>query len=517
MLADFITLRRTQTSRQLASVARRTLLCILVFRLSKWASDDQTPAWLNARSSAQRTAMACSLQSSDFQSKGGPAIPARMNLGSATTNSICPEDVEALHLELAEDRKVRDAAFSQSGVVNILCTEATNALQYGLLDSADAAIEKIRTALGEFEAVSSHESGCRHSMMQQACESYAAVTSLRYFLESGKCMPRGRQSDLDDEEYISGLIKTCQELTHYAMRRATMLDQHSVKLCRGFVGDLKAELLGFDFRNGPLRRKFDGVKYAERRCEDLLYELSFVDGPTDVTSGTGESTVDQEEWETLRKAYADYDAARENVIKGCRDVQKAAKQAIFAAQRGDRKRSAKLIAEGNVALQQVWQEHVRDNPSLRQGSFAGALEELAEAEMFLAWLPTGAFGNEGDVSPAVGSSKYLLPLRSELASGLLTAMEFLGALSDFTGEVGRVAVQAATRRDRDTVRLCLEATFACHGLLASVPLHGKQAEKVQAAERNLWKLEAIEYDMAVRGNMKGSLATADGEEAEQAD
>jgi hypothetical protein len=27
-------------------------------------------------------------------------------------------------------------------------------------------------------------------------------------------------------------------------------------------------------RNGPLRRKFDGIKYVARKCEDLLYELS---------------------------------------------------------------------------------------------------------------------------------------------------------------------------------------------------------------------------------------------------
>ena len=40
------------------------------------------------------------------------------------------------------------------------------------------------------------------------------------------------------------------------------------------VSKLHEALLEFDFRNGPLRRKFDGLKYALRRLEDVLYEQS---------------------------------------------------------------------------------------------------------------------------------------------------------------------------------------------------------------------------------------------------
>lgn len=34
------------------------------------------------------------------------------------------------------------------------------------------------------------------------------------------------------------------------------------------------QLLKLDFRNGPLRKKYDAVKYAVRKLETLLYELS---------------------------------------------------------------------------------------------------------------------------------------------------------------------------------------------------------------------------------------------------
>jgi len=34
------------------------------------------------------------------------------------------------------------------------------------------------------------------------------------------------------------------------------------------------EMMKFDFKNGQLRRKYDGVKYAVKKCENILYELS---------------------------------------------------------------------------------------------------------------------------------------------------------------------------------------------------------------------------------------------------
>ena len=37
---------------------------------------------------------------------------------------------------------------------------------------------------------------------------------------------------------------------------------------------LNAELMLFDFRNGPLRVKYDSVKYVMRRMEDTVFELS---------------------------------------------------------------------------------------------------------------------------------------------------------------------------------------------------------------------------------------------------
>ena len=136
-------------------------------------------------------------------------------------------------------------------------------------------------------------------------------------------------------------------------------------------------MLEFDFRNGPLRRKYDGLKYAVRNIEDVLFELSLqnpiidttstssataasveesevdINNPakrmrlTDTTTTTANSAssttdinnqdentqfyyLDSTEIDDIRARLDRYDQLREQVIKESRDIQKLAKQAVYA-------------------------------------------------------------------------------------------------------------------------------------------------------------------------------------------
>ena len=62
----------------------------------------------------------------------------------------------------------------------------------------------------------------------------------------------------------------------------------SVYICRTLVTQLNGKMLEFDFRNGPIRRKYDGLKYALKTIEDIVYEISLVEDkpfPSSVTGG----------------------------------------------------------------------------------------------------------------------------------------------------------------------------------------------------------------------------------------
>jgi hypothetical protein len=45
-------------------------------------------------------------------------------------------------------------------------------------------------------------------------------------------------------------------------------------VCKRLVDAVNAELMLFDWKNGPLRHKYDSIKYVVRQLEDKLFELS---------------------------------------------------------------------------------------------------------------------------------------------------------------------------------------------------------------------------------------------------
>lgn len=53
----------------------------------------------------------------------------------------------------------------------------------------------------------------------------------------------------------------------FAVAKATVRDVAEVTRCRAMVEAIAGELLQFDFRNGPLRKKYDAVKYNLRKLE----------------------------------------------------------------------------------------------------------------------------------------------------------------------------------------------------------------------------------------------------------
>ena len=88
--------------------------------------------------------------------------------------------------------------------------------------------------------------------------------------------------------------------------------------------------------------------------------------------------------DAARAAYATLDAAREEVIKKCREPQKQAKQAIYALQRGDGAAGGRQI-EAARKLARLLLAEVKPHPTLRQqAALKGMLEELAEACLFVA-------------------------------------------------------------------------------------------------------------------------------------
>lgn len=185
-------------------------------------------------------------------------------------------------------------------------------------------------------------------------------------------------------------------------------------------------MLEFDFRNGNLRRKYDGLKYTLKKLEDITYEMSLV-APTEehLTKKVKLASIEEDallypvipmmEIDEIRSRMDVYDKLREEVIKSSRDVQKLSKQGIFSVHRGaltDSKNKLDLAFKSVEAIL----SRIGSHAGLRQGAVSNSIEEWAEGALLLEWMV----------------SKKLLT-KEELR--IANDFEYVGGLSDFTGIV----------------------------------------------------------------------------------
>jgi len=302
---------------------------------------------------------------------------------------------------------------------------------------------------------------------------------------------------LRDEEYLAGAcIGMAQNLSRYAIGRATERDIASVEMARDLTDSLLTELLKFDFRNGPLRKKYDGTKYALKTLETILYELSVTDGRNcepdqpeskrtkmvedameDVQLTSDVQRINSQEFDEIRGRMEARDEMRENLIKRSRDGQKAAKQAIFALHRNDWKRAKSLIGECELVICELLPVS-QEEPFLRYGSFSNVLEEYAEAKLYLIWLEEKRVANPSEFP-------------------MLEPVEYLGGLCDLTGEVGRFAVQRGTKRDSAGVKWCLETNLSILNALQTLSLPNKLNKKIDPLRSSVEKLEKIMYELSL--------------------
>ena len=344
-------------------------------------------------------------------------------------------------------------------------------------------------------------------------EEYIRVSAYSFFLEHGRLV---QQSDLQvvdaesgaglmvtDEEYLGGVISFINtDLSRYVTGRAIERDYQSVGLAKKLVTELFEVLSEFDFRNGPIRRKFDGVKYCVRRVENVIYEMSITerggDGGDDMEDGEpamkkvktevvvdDSRLIDTAPFKSMQSRFEQYDAKREVVIKRSREIQKSAKNAIFALHRNDLKKAGSLIEvcetvgaeilavlDGDETMPKAGLE------SLRQGAFSNSLEEYAEAMLFKVWMDTGLVEEFDGIK-------------------MIDAEEYVGGLGDLSGEVGRVAVIHGTKRSEKGVQQCLDTNMSILCALDNVQLPGKISKKMEPLRQSVQKLETVLYELSL--------------------
>jgi len=79
---------------------------------------------------------------------------------------------------------------------------------------------------------------------------------------------------LDLEDYLHGLLQLGSELSRYALNCVTAGDFHSPLAIAKFIGDLDAGFRLLNLKNDNLRKRFDGLKYDLKKCEEVVYDIT---------------------------------------------------------------------------------------------------------------------------------------------------------------------------------------------------------------------------------------------------
>jgi predicted translin family RNA/ssDNA-binding protein len=339
---------------------------------------------------------------------------------------------------------------------------------------------------------------------------YIRLAVYHHFLQTGTLLPQScLWKEFSDEEYLMGIIAVNQDLARYSIGRATERDATSVLMARNLVDAILSHLMQYDFRNGNLRRRYDGVKYALKSCETILYELSVtgcslphrsngVDEPLTKKKKVDSSSLDllpKDELQDLHNRMEHRDELRESLIKKCRDAQKAAKNAIYSLHREDVMKACELISTCEKIVLEQLMPIVEEEPMLRYGSFANVLEEYAEAKMFYVWL-VGEEKVEKLDSARVPVGKVLL--HHEFTTVPLEPEEYLGGVCDLTGEIGRYAVKRGTFRDEDQVGFCLVTVMNVLYAMESLErLPGGVGKKMGQLRSTVEKMEKMMYELSL--------------------
>lgn len=181
--------------------------------------------------------------------------------------------------------------------------------------------------------------------------------------------------------------------------------------------------------------------------------------------------IDKKEFSEIRKELESNDTKREQLIRDSRDIIRISKRIIYAILRDDFSKAEKLA--------KTIKSKVGKLPSDDYGTGAKrvALQEYAEAITLLGFAKSGK-----------------IPSRKALG---IDSENYLAGLSDLTGELVRMAVNKAIKKDYDAVLRIKRFVEEIYGEFLQFNLRNSELrKKSDQIKWNLQKLEDMAYGIS---------------------
>ena len=164
----------------------------------------------------------------------------------------------------------REALIAQTRDILKASKGAIYSLQRGDIKAAEKALSELKPKIASLKPYA--EDANYASVTKPPIQEYVEAACFSEFIATGKILPK-KELGVSAENYIAGLCDLSGEIVRKAVNAAINDDTKTVISAKKFIENLYYGLMQFDFRNGDLRRKFDGLKYDLKKMEDLLLSL----------------------------------------------------------------------------------------------------------------------------------------------------------------------------------------------------------------------------------------------------
>lgn len=188
--------------------------------------------------------------------------------------------------------------------------------------------------------------------------------------------------------------------------------------------------------------------------------------------------LDKKFWTNVFKKQETFDISRRKIIAESSRAQHTAKQAIFALHRDGLKEAEEKLDEAKKGLLSLDKRFGKDFRLRMEGSWKAAVEEFVEAKLFM------DFYKELKIQ---GIKEFNVE-----------ADEYIGGLSDLSGEILRKMIIWATKKEYDKVEMAAEEIAQIIHELMKHNLTGYLRTKFDQAKKNQQKSESVRYDISLR-------------------
>ncbi len=180
------------------------------------------------------------------------------------------DEFSKLKKEIETTDAKREELIAQSRSILLQSKKAIYAMQRGDTGAAATIVADMKKAVAVISKFSQEASYA--SAVKPAIQEYVEAACFNEFIRTGKLLPSD-ELGVSAENYIAGLCDVSGEIIRKAVNAAINDDAKTVASAKSYIEALYYGLMQFEFRNGELRRKFDGLKYDLKKMEDLVLSL----------------------------------------------------------------------------------------------------------------------------------------------------------------------------------------------------------------------------------------------------